>query len=303
MSRRGTRILVAGLALALFAAPGADAKKKKRKKPPGPVVVVTKTIAVAPQSEGIATATCPKGTGITGGGFVSSPLAQSGSSFVADNHRFGNGWLVRAINASGAASTGSLTVEAYCRKRAPALTESTAVISLPPGGLGIFPNGAASATCPAGKAAAGGFTSTAASVGGGYNGPYVFSSSRDGAAAWRVAAGNTVNQPRTVTVHVYCSVKSLREVFSPTVPTGAPNTQVSADTPICPKVKTKKKKKKPGTPVAGGFFQQSLTVTLNPATSGGAFISESRRVGNVWHSQGVSVGNVPGSLRSSANCG
>jgi hypothetical protein len=305
MSRQGARILIAALALTLLAAPAAEAKRKKSKKPPGPVVTASSTVSVPNTTAGVATATCPAGTRLTGGGFAASPLTTTGSNFVADSHRSGNGWTVRTINAAGG-PIGSVTAEAYCRKRAPALTESTATLSLPAGGFGVFPTGASSASCASGKAAAGGYTSTAAPTGGAaYSGPLVFSSSREGAAGWRVAAGNSANNPRSVTIHVYCAAKSLPQVFSPTVPTGVSGTPIAADTPVCPKAKSKKKgkKKKKRSAVSGGFFQSSVAVTLSPNTSGGAFVSESRRVGGIWHTAGISVGNQPGSLRSSANCG
>ena len=311
MRRRGTVLLAGALALALFAAPAIDAKKKKKKKL-GPVVTVSQTISVPPDAILTATATCPAGTELVGGGFASAPYHHSsGSNFVVDSHRVAlRGWAVRAANI--ASVNGTLTSEAYCRKGAKSLVEATTTTTLP-AAPGNPTQGDAVATCPAGqKAAAGGFSSTPAIMPSAtYRGTLPFSSYRDSTATWRVSALNTAPAPRNFTSHVYCSPALRAERASADVNVSGASAPASVDSPVCPKVKVKAKKKgkkpkrKPTSALAGGFLVSPPVIGPGPANSRGVFVSESRRVNGVWHVGGISIGSQAGAstVRSAGYCG
>ncbi|WDZ82418.1 hypothetical protein [Micromonospora cathayae] len=117
---RNKKLLVVGAAAALAsslllavplsgaaAEPGAAASGKS-----GGVTPLSQTtgtpVSVAPGGNGIATATCPAGTIVTGGGGRTSAF----DIFFTDSFASGNGWTIRGSNRGS--TTQSLTAVAIC---------------------------------------------------------------------------------------------------------------------------------------------------------------------------------------------
>jgi hypothetical protein len=319
-----TLLALVTAAVMLSSPAGALGAKKKGKKPKlGPVVTVTETLAVS--SEFVtATAGCPAGTNLVGGGHRVAPVTQTGSTFASAAHRTGRAsWSVTAV--SFTMGGGTVTAEAYCRRGAPQLVEATAATTLPPAtGPFSFGNGTSSATCPGNlKAVAGGY-SGAVVVDPGYEGPFVHSSQRDPSGrGWVLTALNTAQEPENgvLTARVLCSERGRVQVASPPVPATGVETPAEADSPRCPKPKKKgkkkgkkqsqkakvkkKKKKKKKVMLSGGYVTPTPSLTLNPANSRGVFPTESRLEGPIWRAAGTSVGSAPGdsSIQALGYCG
>ena len=87
------------LAFALGASPSAAKKKGKKKPPFGPVVTVSAqgNVADTAGSSSIATATCPPGTSVVGGGFsVAAPTSSDGLLVDRSMRASPQSWTVRA---------------------------------------------------------------------------------------------------------------------------------------------------------------------------------------------------------------
>jgi hypothetical protein len=311
-------LALGSVVLSLPADVGAKKKRKRHKVRAAPVVTQTQTVAVPRGTEGTVTASCPAGTGLLGGGFASSPFSASGgSNFVLDSRMSGpSSWTVRSVNSNPAA--GSLTVDAYCRKGAPPLTEVAATTTLPAASPGNLPPGSAIAACPSGQpAVAGGFSSTAAPGGGGFLGPYPHSSFRLGiGTGWRAEALNNTGSAMSFTAFAYCAPIDRAETFANTSASGQ-NLPVAIDAPSCPtipakrrikgkghkKLKTKKTKPRQTSVLSGGFATSPPTINFTASTSGGIFVSQARVLSGVWHAAGISIGGRSAGLAASAECG
>jgi len=144
---------------------------------------------VAAGSGGSATASCPSGTVVTGGGFASR---SDRSLYVYTHSQDGNGWRVYGWNSSG----GGLPLNAYAICLSNSGGSTTQVynqVSVPAGGVGH-----AEVSCPAGSVV----------TGGGYASNhdqtlYVYNSSRSG-NGWQVYAHNMSGSSRLLNVYAIC---------------------------------------------------------------------------------------------------
>src|SRR6266516_7218147 len=110
--------------LALLLIPAAVAAMTHSPEPAfGPVKTV-KAVGNSTSSSGessFATASCPSGTKVTGGGF-SSPYGPTGKLVVYQSFRSGSdSWTVAAVNAGG---SGAAKAFAYCRKTKKKITDT-----------------------------------------------------------------------------------------------------------------------------------------------------------------------------------
>jgi hypothetical protein len=305
-SRRiGFFLLSALVALCL---PAAAVAKKKHKTKLGPVITVSQTQSVPVDAIVTAAATCPSRTVLVGGGYASSPFRPTGgSNFVTESRAngggppAGTGWV--ATSANNGSATGSITAEAYCRKGARGLTQIASVIPIGPSAStsGPYTSGSATATCPTGKAVAGGFEAIGVPIGTSFRGTFVFASFPSSSTGWRVDGLNTYTSSSRITAYAYCS-KDARSVVSASTSFAGAGPSTSVDAPQCPQAKKKKgKKKMPRRTILAGGFQQD--VNFNTAPGDGAFISESRLVGGRWHVGGISVLPGSGSVTAYGLCG
>jgi hypothetical protein len=138
-------------------------------------------------THGSATASCPAGSVVTGGGFTSSP---DGSMWVYASWQNGNGWQASEKNTGGAAKL--FHVYAVCLSGTPlASAKTTATGNIPAGG-----NAAVQVACPAGKVATGG--------GWGLSDDELPYFSGFSSGYWRVYAHNTSGSLRSLLTAVTC---------------------------------------------------------------------------------------------------
>jgi hypothetical protein len=303
------RKIFIGVLVALITSVGAlgpaDAlAKKKKKKAPGPVVTATATSAVSPGSSGTATANCPSGTTLTGGGYAGQPLGEFGT-YVYEQHASGNGWTAIAINASST-GTGTVSAEAYCRRRAPVLTESTAITQLAALSGSGFGSGTATATCPAGtQAVAGGFAGFVDTAG---RDVFVSSSRRTpDRTGWAVKGLNVGTSVDTLRAYVYCAKERLTELASPVASGTGAETSIVAEAQPCPRVKVKVKKhgktkkvKKHTQSLSGGFVLSDITFQSGGQ---GPLPFSSTRLTNGWRAGAAEISGGTGTATSFAYCG
>jgi hypothetical protein len=100
----GASLVVAG---ALLVGGSAGAAVQAKSAPTAPNITGT-AVVVAPGANGLATATCPAGTVVTGGGGQTSGVR----IFFTDSFRSGNAWIVRGTNTNSVNE--SLTAVAVC---------------------------------------------------------------------------------------------------------------------------------------------------------------------------------------------
>ena len=300
--------------IALAGASDAIAKKHHKKpKTLGPVVVATATSAIPPGPQTApASAACPAGTNIVGGGFSTTPKTGVGAITI-ESHASGNGWTATALNTSP--SAGSVTVEAYCRKNAPALTEvpSTAIVPGATASPPVSGTGTATATCPAGTHAVAGGFKAAVSVTPVLHGALPISSRRTAdAQGWTAAASTGSATPSSVTSYAYCAKESVMELASPAASVTGTNTAQDVVASPCPAVKVKKKAvkhgrkrvkkvKRPTTPVAGGFVGPPPTI-VPPSDTDTVLAFASLRAAPGWTTTAVQLGNATGTFTTYAYC-
>jgi hypothetical protein len=172
--------------------------------PAGPDVTGVQTAhvrsgVVGPGQAATATATCPAGTTVIGGGY----LLRSPVGMVIDVSRpaaAGQGWQIHGFNPTG--SNFDFDVDVVCGTVRDRQVVSQ-VITVQPGQKGI-----AVVLCPAGKV----------SVGGGWSAlGLVVDTSLPGSGlsnGWHVTAGNNTGDARTITAFAVCATAPSRSVAS-----------------------------------------------------------------------------------------
>lgn len=233
--RRAAVALSLAALLSLTAlAPVADAKKKKKKKG-APAVTRSTAVQFAQASNATATTACPKGTHVTGGGFVVAPNFNPGTttglrSMNSTSHPSGNkSWTSGGSAYATPSASGSFTGFARCEKNSAGklavVANSTATIS-PGAGQNMTFN------CPPGTHI----------ISGGYSGQslgsfnfaaasariVVLGSSRTGAGHWTISAYNNSSAPASATLTGYAACEqngkgqsvSEASAFAPVVDNG-----------------------------------------------------------------------------------
>jgi hypothetical protein len=146
-------------------------------------------VSVPAGNAGSATATCPSGTVLTGGGFASQISAQTK---VYTQSKEGNGWEVYLYNGSGS----SQLVNAYAiclANTSGATTQALKQVSVPAGSTG-----SATATCPAGSIVTGGGYASQTSLS-----TEVYTQSKSG-NGWEVYLNNTTGSSQLVNAYAIC---------------------------------------------------------------------------------------------------
>ena len=263
--RRAAILAVAiAAAFALSATPATGAKKGGSKLRTG----IARASASGPFDFASATAVCPKGTKVLGGGYSTSvPSVGSHWLNVFESQRSG----ARAWSVSGAqyyAGSDAFSAFAYCAPLNVKIRARSAQVAMPAtAGAGAV----VQALCPKGNIAlSGGFLTQAANA---TDSSLVTRSIGASRTSWVVDATRlTGATPRTLTAHVYCAPKAkLATRFDGIAVTGPLGSTYDAVTPGCPK----------GTGLTGGGFATSTPVggLLNSA-----LVYETRRSGSGWTS-------------------
>jgi hypothetical protein len=263
--RRAAILAVASAtALGLFVAPASAAKKGAAK---------LRTASAEASASGVfdvatATAVCPKGTKVLGGGYASSqPSVGSHWLNVFESQRSGaRGWSVSGAEYFAGGDT--LTAYAYCAPLNVKIRARSAQVALPTtAGAGTV----VQALCPKGHIAlSGGFLTEAATT---TDSSLVSRSIGASRSRWVVDATRlTGTAARTLTAHVYCAPKAkLATRFEDAAVGGPLGSTHTAVTPGCPK----------GTGLTGGGFATSTPVggLLNAA-----LVYATKRAGSGWSS-------------------
>jgi hypothetical protein len=231
---------------------------------------------------------CPHGQRATGGGFLSPPPGGT-LAIVYESRKIGQRrWRVSTEEGGG---PGVLPVTAfvYCSAGAPRTKEKSTAVAVP--NVPAFASAAASCG-NAGKAQAGGFSSSVPVPGFAFAG--IIDSFRVSKKTWRTRAFNTGGVPEpTLTSYAYCA-----DVGSPKARSGS---GVTSSTHLEPKTALSGKCKH-GTHVeAGGFSQPDATLT--PTVDLYQFPWESLRVGKRWQHSAQHFGTLSTTLTSIAYCG
>jgi hypothetical protein len=277
--RRGAALTgVAALAALVALTPLADAKKKKGK---SPAVTRSASVPLTQSSNATATATCPKGTHISGGGFNVAPNFTPPSTGLRSMNSTSHDASSKSWTSGGSAyatptASGSFTTFARCERdsRGKLAVRSNSGVSISPGvGQNMIFN------CPP----------TTHVLTGGYAAPslgaFAFSSSshrivvlasrRTGPAQWTISAYNNPLAPSAVTLTGYAVCEhngkgqsvSEASAFAPVVDNG----RTSADA-TCSKKKHV---------VGGGFVVSPVTFPGSVTVMG---IDEFQPVGKrAWH--------------------
>lgn len=171
------------------APPPAPAPQPPQPPPPPPSPTITQVsneVAIGANSSGIAKASCPQGTQVTGGGwFTSTPSLEVWRSAKAQN-----GWEISGANSSS--QGGTLRAYAVCAANISGTTAETVGSS-----ISLYAStGTATASCIEGKRV----------IGGGFEGSSGFSLStfKKNGDAWEVVARNTIAIFQTLTARVMC---------------------------------------------------------------------------------------------------
>ncbi len=255
---------------------------------PGPISEESSTASASGEGSTVtATASCPPGTKVVGGGF-DAPYSVEVIGLVYESVKSGGRrWRSSAqVLDPGAPTALTLTTYAYCRSHAPR-AKTRSVTAPTTGETEVGPT--VPARCNPGESAlAGGFTMPAPLRSGTVTALYL-DSARSGTSAWDVRVITGPAAPSTVTSEAYCSRRAgaPAESVATSAPNGGDFTPSSA-TAGCPAGLT---------PAAGGFSQ--------PDSGPISFfiVYESRRVGDGWRISGLHSGNEPAStLRAVAYC-
>jgi hypothetical protein len=286
--------LVSCLILALAASPALAKKKHKKPAKLGPIVTVSAVgnTTTAQGEQSTATATCPLGKQVVGGGF-SAPIL-SGMALVPHSsfRSSAESWTAVGHNRTG---TGAITAYAYCRNTAKNPISDVAQ------SIGLTANGETktlSPACPVGtQLIGGGFEASSGTSGTAF--VILQSNFASSPSTWSVTGINNVPSPKTMTAHAYCMarIKPPAIVSQTTTAVVDPSASVSSTAPACPvpkkPKKSKKHKKKPVRQLlsAGGF-----TGPL-PTTNSAIAVYRESQIGTAggWLASAAN-GSVPGSL-------
>lgn len=260
------RAAIVGLVAALALAPPAFAAKKKG----GGGLKISTATAEAMASGAFqpvtATATCPKGTQVVGGGYTTGvPQMATRWINVHESQRAGaTAWRVSGVEVFGGANT--LTAYAYCQAKAPRIKARSATVAMP----GVAnSSGVVQANCPKGmKAIAGGFATAAATP---TEMSLVSRSIAAGGSRWVVDATQlSGSSTPALTAQVYCAATGkVRTRFGQAAVVGPLGSQYTANTPVCAK----------GTAAPAGGFATSTPIG---GLGNAALVFEVRRAGRFW---------------------
>jgi hypothetical protein len=261
--------LLAAVALLAVGAPAAPAAKK-----PGKLRTATASASSAATGVLTTVATCPKGTKVVGGGFLTTaPTTDDDFLNPLESRREGGrAWLVSAyrVDTAAAGPAMGLTAEAYCRSRPGKLLEK--IYSIPI--LGAANTAAPVATCPLGRAAvSGGFSIGPPVVADDFHSA-LYDNVMSGSVGWVLRAINLTDAPDMTEYisRVYCQKKGKkppRFVAAGSAVSTAAFASGTATTPPCPGKRNT---------FAGGFLLPPFIGT--PA--GLPLVTESRHVGKNW---------------------
>jgi hypothetical protein len=267
-----------------------EAKKKRLKGTPlGQVVTIAAAGNTASEpGTSTATAACPPGTKVVGGGFK-SPLMDGAAVVVHASYRSSpNTWTVAGVAVEGA---GGVTAEAYCRntKRRP-VTETISSVAFNTSGEIHTLNTA----CPRGRLIGGGFRSTTIPGDDAVIFPQV--NQATGPNSWTVTGVANQDGARTLTAIAYCMRKLLPPMFVNAVnalPVG-PLDSLAALTPECPIPTIGKQRKKRARKLSAGGF--SATVNGSPSAPAMVFdwtsVSQVRR----WFARATNAFTATGNV-------
>ena len=232
--------------------PSTALAKKHKKTALGPVFGVSATGNVGSGgSSSTATAMCPPGVRVIGGGFFTPPRSTDGEALVYESYRSSRqGWTSSAVPVGGNPIT--VVSYGYCRRTNKKIADVIAGGSVPPGGVG-----SAAARCPAGtRLVAGGFQSSVAGSGGGAATPAT--SMATSRSTWTLVSVSGGTETSSITVHAYCMHRVTAPVFVAsqrhlTLPIFVSLTVQSPRCPVAKKPKRKGKRKPMRQLSAGGF--------------------------------------------------
>jgi hypothetical protein len=223
----GRKRVLAGTLAALLALAPATTVEAKKKKPKPPAVTRPTAVSLAPGTQQSTTATCPKGTHVSGGGFSVSPAYSAGGtdtfsddtgtrsvhlqSQSAGNRR----WTAGAAAFSSPTVAGSLSAIARCERN------DLGRLAVTLSGSSIIPVGQGNTTtltCPAGThVLTGGF---AGSPPGNLADPagrrlIITESRRVSNSTWEIRAINPLGAPSvaTLSTNAVCERNRKRGVF------------------------------------------------------------------------------------------
>ena len=161
-----------------------------------PVITATKTVKVREGQSGAATATCPAGTVVVGGGFNTRAFPHF-EDVKGMERRTARTWRVTILNITGGGT--SITAIAYCGHGAVPVMRAHAIRIASGGG------GTVRARCPAGtQLLFGGEVSAAPGVAVKLAHVFPFRFSAESKTSWAVAAGNGGGTAGTLTALAYC---------------------------------------------------------------------------------------------------
>jgi hypothetical protein len=237
----------------------------------------SKSVTIAAETDGSATAPCPSGTEAVSGGFAApgfDPQFVGASIIPFGSRRTGNDdWTIDAKNFSQGATSGKLSSYVYCDRHEPGLVKATKTTS-----IASQTNGSAAAECPRGTEAFSGGWQSPKNVTGD-NAFFAFTSKRAGDRKWKVTAFNDDdNNAHDLKVFAFCDKRQPGLVERSKSTTVASGVKTSLK-PKCPKSKQA---------VSGGF--QSATVNTE---FDAAFAFASRRTStSTWKTSAYGNGNA-----------
>lgn len=232
--------------------------------PPPPVVPsvtqVLKQVSVPAGSVGSATAECPSGSIVTGGGFASQSTT---ATEVYSQFKSGNGWQVYLYNTTG--SSQLVNAYAICLSGVSGSAATTQILNQV--SVAANSNGSATATCTSGVLTGGGFASQSNLS------TKVYTQSKQG-NGWQVYLSNKLASSQLVNAYAICltgagtgSTQVLKQVSIPAGSTGSA-------TATCPS----------GTLLTGGGYASQ--------TDSGTKVYTQSKEGNGWE---VYMNNTTGS--------
>lgn len=279
LSKHTLRIVAAVMAVSLFVTAPAAAKGEKEKAENEAEVVTGAPVTIAGQfAVGSSSATCPKGTQATAGGFASTlPVRNAQWIDLYESVRVGTrGWRVSGVQLF--AGSGTLTASASCEPLKAKVKPRS--VNVPLGVVNSTVTGLA--TCPRGtKVLSGGFSvppaSSAAST-------LISRSIVGNGIGWVVDATRlTGADVANLTAFAYCAdVSKIKTRSASAAILGSSGAARTAATPACPK-KTSLR--------AGGF----ATSTPVNGLLGSALVYESKADDDGWLSSAVPGGTATAS--------
>jgi hypothetical protein len=263
---------IALTALILDATAPADADQKGKNQKRG--ILTTTAFGTVAGDRAIlsATATCPKRTRAVGGGFAAAPSGTGYSALVFESQKVGQRqWRASAQMSQASPFTPkTITVEAYCRRGAPATTTVASTVPTVDAAPFHMNGPATSAPCPSNRRLTGGGFATPPPLGE-FGAANVVRRSEPTGNSWTTEVESD-NHASSVSSYAYCAKlkrSSPLTAVAAAVPGANPEPESTPVTATCAGKRTM---------VAGGFAQTYLL-----ELGGGAFqVLESRRVGKSW---------------------